>query len=200
MTTLQHSTDEALVLPWFQPGSPASLIALLENVRRLVTSVTSGQRWCEYWGKRERNGFWEKTSQDCLALNLDIFLGASSMTWPYWGTAWDGEAGKLVTLVRVTKDGEYLSLPTPKAQNARAAGIHGNGGIGLQEFFLLPTPNTMDYLPARSCSAMVATINPNAEFPNLETMIARQTGERGTLNPLFVERMMGFPENWTQVD
>jgi hypothetical protein len=47
---------------------------------------------------------------------------------------------------------------------------------------------------------MAATINPNAEFPNLETVIAQQTGEAGVLNPSFVEAMMMFPEGWTLPD
>jgi hypothetical protein len=55
---------------------------------------------------------------------------------------------------------------------------------------------------------MGAAINPNAEFPNLETVIAQSVaaiGESGEsaqrlgLNPEFVEAMMGFPVGWTNL-
>jgi hypothetical protein len=65
-------------------------------------------------------------------------------------------------------------------------------------------------LPApRSCSAMGAAINANAEFPNLETVIAQSvvaTGDSGEsaqrlgLNPEFVEAMMGLPIGWTDLN
>jgi len=125
------------------------------------------------------------------------------MTWPYWGTALDGAVGKLVTLGLATRGEGSLSLPTPNAfdavtdfgnrlDNNQAEG--GRHGVSLRHMVkeFLPTP--------RTCSAMQAEINPNAEFPNLETVIAQETGERGRLNPDFVSWMMNFPKGWLDIE
>jgi hypothetical protein len=112
-------------------------------------------------------------------------------------------------LARAKKNGgcsnlKDVLLPTPVAsQNhkpirprtpSEEAGTHGKCLVGeFAEYTKnLPTP--------RTCSAMAATINPDAQFPNLETVIAQETGERGVLNPSFVEAMMMFPEGWTLPD
>ncbi len=170
MTTLQHlmddhSQDEQTS---FQPGSLANLTALQENVWRSVTSVIYGAKSCEFWGKRNPDGSWEKTSQDSLALNLDDSSGEWSMTWPKWGIALDGAVMELATLAQSTGGTAYSSLlgtpttndaknsltesqrgrrtltadllPTPRAQCAKAPSRHGQGGPGFQDYLLLPTP------------------------------------------------------------
>ena len=54
----------------------------------------------------------------------------------------------------------------------------------------------------RSCSAMAATITPEAankegRFPNLETQVGRRmTENHGKLNPRWVETLMGLPVGW----
>jgi hypothetical protein len=212
---------------------PANLTPLQEAARRLVTSVICGEKSSALWGKRNPDGSWERTSQDCLALNLDDSSGEWSMTWPRWGTAWDGLVMEHPTPERFTVAIESLSLGTPTSRDWKGAGrpgqlptqmlptraasqmgkpirplapseldgSHGTmlvGAIGAA--MNLPTP--------RSCSAMGAAINPNAEFPNLETVIAQSvaaTGESGEfaqrlgLAPEFVEAMMGFPIGWTNL-
>ena len=70
---------------------------------------------------------------------------------------------------------------------------------------LLPTP--------RSCSAMAAENiqnRVNDKFPNLEGVVAKSlwptSGEQlpnvvgGSLNPTFVEWLMGFPDGWTDLE
>lgn len=90
-------------------------------------------------------------------------------------------------------------LPTPVLPTPRANKVGGYSSPGyrptLEQAFgeseELPTP--------RSCTAMQAAINPDATFPNLETVVAGETGERGWLNPSFVEMMMGFPLGWSDL-
>jgi len=263
--------------------SLVSLTPLQEAAKRLVTSVICGERSSALWGKRNPDGSWEKTSQDSLALNLEDSSGEWSMTWPRWGTAWDGQCMEHPTPERSTVETGSSSLGTPTSRDWKGAGRPGqlptqmlptptanafdNRGEssvehvmkhaenrqaqGKQPFSIplhvavqmLPTPQAWDakdyhaakpeivntreqqkkrgggcanlaermaaMLPTpRSCSAMGAAINSNAEFPNLETVIAQsvaETGESGEsaqrlgLNPEFVEVMMGFPIGWTKL-
>ena len=59
---------------------------------------------------------------------------------------------------------------------------------------LLPTPATRDYKGARSTEALQASgRNETNSLPDA----FHQPGTSSQLNPLFVEEMMGFPENWT---
>jgi hypothetical protein len=212
MTTLQHSTEANSMdkSTLYQPGSPANLTPLQENVRRLVTSVISGERWCEYWGNRNQLGFWEKTSQDSLALNLDISSDVSAMTWPYWGTAWDGAAGKLVTLGLATKGEGSLSLPTLRCSEGMQHNLRSPENIGDTKsrvedvIAMLPTPRTsQDFKPIRPLAPSEADgshgITLCGAIGDALEMSEVPTGDRGTLNPSFVTAMMMFPDGWLDV-
>lgn len=157
----------------FQPGSPANPTALRENVLRLVMSVISGERSCEYWAKCNHAGSWEKTSQDSLVLSVEPSSDGYSMTWPNWGTALAGVATEHRTLEPFTGGSGFLLLLTARASHGMAVplSIAPGGAHGMLEQVIarerLPTP--------RTCSAMAAGLNPNPNhFPNLETVIARE--------------------------
>jgi hypothetical protein len=63
----------------------------------------------------------------------------------------------------------------------------------------LPTPATRDWKGANSLERTRAKIEAGerAHMGQLPNAVALQTGTTSQLNPLFVEEMMGFPENWT---
>lgn len=56
----------------------------------------------------------------------------------------------------------------------------------------------------RNCTAMGAEFTDNtqgAKFPNLETIVAREEdANSGSLNPTWVEWLMGFPTGWTALE
>jgi len=89
--------------------------------------------------------------------------------------------------------------PTPTANQWKGA----RSPEGLKEAGRNETNSLCDAVRAwptpRANSAMAAKINPDAKFPNLETVVAK-TGETGHLNPEFVEWLMGFPKNWSHLD
>jgi len=116
-----------------------SLTPLQEAVKRLVMSVICGERSFALWGKRNPDGSWERTSQDSLALNLDDSSGEWSMTWPRWGTAWDGRCMEHPTPERFTAAIESLSLGTPTSRDWKGAGRPGQ--LPTQ---MLPTPIAND--------------------------------------------------------
>lgn len=120
--------------------SRVNLIALRENVLRLVMSVTYGERSSEFWAKQNPNGSWERTSQDSLPLNLEPSSGESSVTWPRWGTAWAGVAMEHLTLAQSTGESGYSSLlGTPNARDYK-----GRGRAGQLPTQLLPTARASD--------------------------------------------------------
>ena len=176
MTTLQHSTEtDAEELTWYQPGSPANLTHLQENVSRLVTSVIFGTKSCEFWGKQNPDGSWEKTSQDCLPLSLDDSSGEWSMTWPRWGLVSDGACMELATLELPTKESGSLYLPTPTT--------------------------SQDYKPIRQLAPSEKDGSHGTMLVGaIGDIFGIENGAGYRLNPQFSELLMGFPKDWTNLD
>jgi hypothetical protein len=214
MTTLQlstedHSQDEQTS---FQPGSLVNLTALQENVWRLVTSVIYGARSCEFWGKRNLNGSWERMSQDSLALNLDDSLGEWLMTWPRWGLVSDGVCMELRMSEQSTGETGSSSLPTPQAFDAltfKKADLSdkttkngkrgGRSNLREVEFHkMLPTPRTsQDHKPLRQlCPSEANGTHGITLVGAIGDALDVATGGGGVLNPYFVQKMMGFPNGW----
>lgn len=237
MTISQNSTEPtAEELTSYPQDSHVNLTALQENVSRLVTSVIYGPKLCEYWGKRNPDGSWVKTSQDSLALNLEGSSVEWSMIWPRWGLASDGVCLELPILARFTGETESLLLPTTRSSAAMSAmlNVYPSGAKGRLEGVMakhyLPTPttqcakggssgmsttdahslNSMFLLPTPTASQDTKPIRPLIPSEANEThgtmlvgaigdQLGVETGERGVLNPLFVEAMMGLPEGWTDL-
>jgi hypothetical protein len=87
-------------------------------------------------------------------------------------------------------------LPTPKAQNAKAPCIHGQGGMDLQTkaaMNLLPTPTLQD---AKNATLPQSQIG-RGHLPGYLLTQGALPGSR--LNPRYVEEMMGYPINWTDL-
>jgi hypothetical protein len=80
--------------------------------------------------------------------------------------------------------------PTPKAQNASGAGIHGEGGLDLQ------TATKLWATPAAQDSKNATLPQSQAGRDSLPGDMLR-TGVQGNLNPAFVEALMGFPIGWS---
>lgn len=96
----------------------------------------------------------------------------------------------------------FVMLPTPTTQCAKggSSGRSKDGSDSLNSRFL-GTPRASDAMS----KPMRKPENINGTKGRLEDQIALttsepETGERGTLNPSFVERMMGFPDGWTLPD
>jgi hypothetical protein len=123
------------------------------------------------------NGVWERpATANLFCAHLELF----SVTWPISGMTLNGQVFELPTLERLTTDSESLLLPipeesmfrTPQAKEGeggavfedvkRARGNHimvrdqiaqlaVENGLPVSEgMAMLPTPNTMDHLPART--------------------------------------------------
>lgn len=152
------------VSPSFQVGSRANHSALQENVRRLVTSVISGQRSSESFARLGPNGcFWKMCVGCSQQPTLPLFRAATDVstvcavcgralrmwceTWPKWGTAWGGDAMELATLALRIKESESSLWRTPTAEDCQNRGFLANsrGEPKLSaQVKLLPTPSTVD--------------------------------------------------------
>jgi hypothetical protein len=125
---------------------------------------------------------------------------------------------------------QVLMYPTPKAQNANAPSIHGQGGMDLQtKVQMFPTPLVTDAVGGstnrspgsknvRPSLARMATGNKwptpiardwRSGKSSQQTLdknsrplreIAAQGQESGQLNPEFVEWLMGLPLGWTDLE
>lgn len=116
---------------------------------------------------------------------------------------------------------EYVQMwPTPKANSGNGAGKHGQGGIDLQSAVqLYPTPTEQDFKHRGPNSRQqgladvvrfpTPTLNGNYNKKGasknsgdgLETAVKNtEENKNGQLNPDWVERLMGYPLFWTDID
>jgi len=172
-------------------------------------------------------GVWEKRGGvNLFCEHLELF----SETWPTSGSMRNGQAFELQTPVHPIKDSESSSLlRTPAASEAerghqpeeKALARGGQVTLSGQLNYLLPTPNTMDDLPARDESKIdrskggfsnvrETVVRPN--FDRFEPAVRRwehvtgnpapsptkpdgKDGQR-RLSSAFTEWMMGLPGGW----
>jgi len=129
--------------------SLASLTALQENVRRLVTAVILPENSSVLFGKLNPDGSLLKMSQGYAQANLDGSLESSSMTFPKWGIVSDGVAGELLISEPVTEESGSSLLPTILGASTNPAAHGQSNGTFKQEInrrlAMLPTPNARDF-------------------------------------------------------
>jgi hypothetical protein len=192
LSTAIHSLSTSSVA-----GSPVNLTALQESVRHLLTSVISGQSAPGSSLSLDLDGACLKTCRGFYQAKAAASSPALSVTWPRWGTALAGQLTALSMWERRTGGTESSLWRTPDthqcggAQPAdkRAAGGHG---IRLQDQVKQwPTPAAQD--------AKNATLPPSQMDRDTVPGAVMRAGDAGSLNVGFVEWLMGFPKNWTEV-
>jgi hypothetical protein len=149
-----------------------------------------------------------------------LSLEDSARAWPT-PTEGDGKASGSRIGNPNTKAHPGTSLTDATARdwstpNTMTGGQTSRGGSRIGEKLLggqvrsagLPDPasrntngkNQDSWPTPRNCTAMQATVNPDATFPNLETIVARREKQRGQLNSRWVAQLMGFPSDWCELD
>lgn len=110
-----------------------------------------------------------------------------SGTWPRSGMTRSGTAYQLQPLAPLTAATDFGLLPTPtETANHMAPSMRKHPGMRLLQDGLLPTPTVADASSGPGSSGRVGG-------RNLRTAVG------GSLNPEFIEWMMGFPPGWTEV-
>ena len=170
-----------------------------------------GEKWRGSFVKYDPDSSLWKTHQCSLLGDLDEFLE----TWPQWGLMRDGECWEQRTLeqtIRGTESGSLENWPTPRSCSAMAATITPESAwnekrnpnletiVGQRMF---PTPTTRDYKGANGFETTKRKIADGqrahmGQLPNvIQHLEQRPIG--GTLNPNWVEWLMGWPLGWTDL-
>ena len=180
---------KASLSPSFPAGSPVNLTALQEAVREVVMSVTSGQSSGELLARLDHDGSWVKMYQEYSQATLDGSLEKFSLIWPKWGTLLDGVLSELSTWVHSIDATEYSLWPTPDCSDRRSVKSKQQGLSNAVKLF--PTPTSRDHKDTGDCA--------NVPENRLLGRAVHPSVEHGSLNPDWVEWLMGYPIGWTNL-
>jgi DNA (cytosine-5)-methyltransferase 1 len=165
--------------------------------------VTSGPSTPVSFASCDPDGSWRKTCQGYSQVTLDGSLERFSETWPRAGMTRNGIAYLRPPSALLT-DGTASGLwPTPISYNERGSReawcLAGKGGMDLVTAVKMwPTPTSRDHKDgsAQAC----ANVPTNGLLGRVVHESSRQqsdSGASGSLNPVFVEWLMGYPLGWT---
>jgi hypothetical protein len=194
--TLNQRIKLEIALPSSPRGSLANLTPLRESVARLLTIVTSGPKPPTSFARFVPNGSSGKMSLVSSQVSLDGSLGPFCGTWPRWGIARDGACGELATLELCTAETGSLSWPTPHGMSpdGRSNGPSGNE-LGWAVNRLHPTMTARDGRTLKG-----ARDRPNRTGGKSLVQAQLDAGHLdGSLNPEWVEWLMGFAPGWTNL-
>lgn len=189
------------LLTWYREGFPVRTSQQQEREQESTEDVAdSGEKWRVSFARWDHASCSWKTPH-CLPLaGLDGFLE----TWPRWGLMLNGECLELPTWERTTEENESGFWPTPDT----CAGGTGPSQIGrnqprLQDAVKMwATPCARDWKEQTLSPAIASTHNKPGKSQQLTRQMSAECPELhgGTLNPNWVEWLMGWPVGWTALE
>jgi len=186
-TTCGPLTDDlgAGVLTWCLAGSPAKTYPQPAKAQESTESAAEcGRTWRESFTRWDRASSLWRTPQCSLLAGLDVF----SETWPRWGMMRAGECSVQLMPVLRTSETESGLWATPTASTGGKEPEGKTGRKLVTQVAMWPTPVSRMWKDSGSPS----------EYNRNEVPLAAQVG--GQLNPTWVEKLMGWPKNWTRID
>ncbi len=161
----------------------------------LASAAAYGRSTPELLANYDRATSSWRTSQRCLIEGWSVF----SETWPRSGMMRNGIAYRLPPLVRLTDATEFGLWQTPVSDDAvdRTVGkFNSRGEPKLSaEVKMWPTPTGRDW---KDGSAQACRNVP--ENGLLGRVVHNGTNNSGSLNPAWVEFLMGLPTGWTVLE
>jgi hypothetical protein len=184
------------LLTWFRAGFPAKTSAPLERARESKASDPAcGARWPASLAKFDPATSSWRTPQCSLFEDLEQSLE----TWPRWGSMRNGECWERQTWERRTSEIESGLLPTPLSTLGTNGGPNqrdSSGRPGLQMAARYwPTPQASESAAGTPKGKMQKMLG---NHPMIRGT-SQQEWECGTLNPTWVEWLMGWPLGWTDL-
>ena len=216
---LTESLGEELLM-LYRADFHAKIFQQPEKVQELMENVPEcGEKWRGSFVKYDPDSSLWRTHQCSLLGDLEPF----SETWPQWGLMRNGECWEQTTLaqtIKGTESGSEQNWPTPTATDymgAKQNGIESRNGryvrtslttgvkfgakltdaVNLEVKKKFPTPKLSDYKDRGNMS------NPSiqrraAKGKQMDlSMVAHPSS--GQLNPTWVEWLMGWPLEWTDL-
>jgi hypothetical protein len=210
--TFGHLTDDrgAELLTLYREGFPVRTSASQVKAAGLKEiGQVSGWKWPGSWAKYDPVSCSWKTRQCSLLEDSTEF----SETFPRWGMTVDGELFPLPTLVRriSEKESGYMAralIPTPTSSDPQLErrANHGDqfvtstGSVRrMNENGTTSFLGLAGYVRAWTTQTahMAKQTNAPSESERNTPTLAAQVG--GSLNPTWVEWLMGWPEGWTDL-
>jgi DNA (cytosine-5)-methyltransferase 1 len=195
--------EELLTL--YLAGFHAKTLAQQEKAQELTASdLECGEKWQGSFTKYDQSSCSWKTHQCSLVGDLDEFLE----TWPQWGLMRNGECWERQTLEQTIK-GTGSGLSPNGVDSFHTPNTIGlDGGSNSRKALKKkkenwPTPATRDYKGANGFETTTKKISEGlrahmGQLPNaIQHMEQKPIG--GTLNPTWVEWLMGWPLGWTDL-
>jgi len=144
-----------------------------------------------------------KTSPDTLPSDSPKFIAAYEIWVTQLRRDYSGRLKWAQTIYG--RDSTYLPTPTVKGNhNYRGASKKaGDGLVTVLKREYLPTPCASDTRGANDYQTTLAKLDRghrDQQGQLINRLMILLNGERGRLNPSFVEKMMGVPEDWTDCD
>lgn len=176
--------------------SPAKISPSPERVLVLqARGVGSGANTTDSFARFDPATSSWRTSQHCFLEGLEKY----SETWPRSGMTRSGTAYRLPTLVPLTVETESGLLPTPVAQGD---GKSYEAHMAMKARMGRKTCTSLDVM-ARSGMWPTPTAQDSANNGGASqydrNSLPLNAAVGGSLNPTFVEWLMGFPRDWTEV-
>jgi len=206
-TTLEHSTGDPGADAWILSlrASRASRSVALANEREPTTSETCGPIQSESYAKFDRDTHSWRTSQACLFQDTSAVF---SETWPRAGTILDGAAYRRQRWERRIAEIGCGLWPTANSHEERAEKYtlatsykHYQEGRQVHLSQAVRDPR-MWPTPHKSCGTGPGTQGDTTCGGSGHKAMLKGTDlekGRGTLNPTWVEWLMGWPLGWTDL-
>jgi hypothetical protein len=208
---LTESRGEELLMSYLADFHAKTLVQQ-EKVQALTESDQEcGGKWLASFTKFDPDSSLWRTHQCSLLGGLDEFSG----TWPAWGLMRDGECWEQMPLAHPTKESAFgFTVPTPVASDGTTGSLIGkndsfyetrtgmprkvnqngkDGSVGLGRLVKMwPSPKARDWKDGRTEGTS------NRQSPDLGKVVG-QSKTTGSLNPTWVEWLMGWPLGWTDL-
>lgn len=177
-----ETCQEVYQLGLLPEDSLASLSVLPGSKAAQAMTVGSGRKWLELLSESDQLGYLVKMCLGSSAWNSTRCF----LTWNVSATPHGRLLFRLSASMPRTEENGFGLWATPSAADSQ--GTTGDDLATAVNRAMFPTPTTQDASNNGGASQM------NRNTPPLNAVVG------GSLNPTWVEWLMGYPKNWTEVD